>query len=123
VKELIVIGSSALEVTGALTSPEPFDPNDWQFEMDSTALDLGQGARKLQGAPLGKVLQEMKPRPEAAEVVLYTGGDPVTLSLADVLSDDAVRIFTVVDPQGVWFAIARMDGQVIVPQVTRVEVK
>jgi DMSO/TMAO reductase YedYZ molybdopterin-dependent catalytic subunit len=123
VKELTVIGGATLEVTGALESPAPFNPNDWQFQMDSANLDLGQGSRKLQGAPLGKVLQAMKPRSEATAIVLQTGGEPVTLSLVEVMGDDAIRIFTVIDPDAISFAVGRMDGQVIAPKVIRVRVQ
>lgn len=123
VKDLTVIGGAALPVAGALDAPAPFDPKDWQFDMDSTRVDVGQGPQKLQGAPLGKVLQAMQPRPEATTVVLRTGGDPVTLPLSEVLADDDVRIFTVIGPDSVSFAVARMDGQVLAPAVTAVDVQ
>jgi ABC-type thiamin/hydroxymethylpyrimidine transport system permease subunit/DMSO/TMAO reductase YedYZ molybdopterin-dependent catalytic subunit len=123
VSEIAVMGPSTLPITGTLASPAPFNPDDWQFEMDSTGLDVGQGPRKLQGAPLGKVLQTMQPNSEATTVLLQTGGDPVTLSLEDVLGDDSVRIFTIIDPAAVSFAVARMDGQVLAPSVTGIEVR
>lgn len=123
VREITVIGPSTLPITGALGLPAPFNPNEWQFRMDSISLDVGQGPRKLQGAPLGTVLQSMLPRPEAASVWLLTGGDPVTLPLADVLGDDSVRIFTIIDPAAVSFAVARMDGQVLAPHVLGIEVR
>jgi hypothetical protein len=40
-----------------------------------------------------------------------------------VLADDGVRIFTVVSEADVTFAVARMSGEVIAPQVTAIEVK
>ena len=82
VSELVVIGAATLEVSGALEQPAPYDPDDWQFEMDSTRLDLGDGPHKLQGVPLGKVLAAMEPQAEAETVVLvHTGGEPVSLPL------------------------------------------
>jgi hypothetical protein len=123
VSEITVMGPSTLPISGALASPAAFNPDDWQFEMDSTSLDVGQGPRKLQGAPLGQVLQSMGPLPEATSVPLQTGGEPVTLPLAGVLGDDSVRIFTVIDPAGMSFAVARMDGQVLASPVTAIEVR
>jgi ABC-type thiamin/hydroxymethylpyrimidine transport system permease subunit len=123
VSELTVVGVTVLEVFGALESPTPYDPDDWQFEMDSSNLDLGEGAKKYQGAPLGQVLQTMGPRPDASSIVLYTGAESQSLSLADVLGDDDIRIFTVIDTEGISFAVARMNGQVIAPGVTAIEVR
>jgi DMSO/TMAO reductase YedYZ molybdopterin-dependent catalytic subunit len=123
VEEMAVIGSATLEVTGALEHPLLYDPDDWQFEMDSTRLDVGEGPKKYQGAPLSKVLQAMGPRPEAATIVLHTDGESVSIPLADVLGDDDLRIFTIIGEADVSFAAARMSGEVIVPGVTRIEIR
>jgi ABC-type thiamin/hydroxymethylpyrimidine transport system permease subunit/DMSO/TMAO reductase YedYZ molybdopterin-dependent catalytic subunit len=123
VSELIVVGASTLEVSGALENPAPYDPDDWQFDMDSTRVDLGDGPLKLQGVPLGKVLAVMEPQPEATTVWVYTGGEPVSLPLADVLDDNDLRLFTVIGESNVTFALARMQGQVLAAEVTRVEVR
>jgi DMSO/TMAO reductase YedYZ molybdopterin-dependent catalytic subunit len=123
VSEITVVGAAVLEVSGALENPSPYDPDDWQFEMDSIGLDLGDGLKKVQGAPLGSVLRAMVPRAEAATVVLRTGAEPVSLSLASVLGDDDVRVFTVIGAETVTFAVARMNGEVIAPTVTRIEVQ
>jgi len=155
VAEMSVIGSATLEVTGALEHPSPYDPDGWQFEMDSTSLvlspvactepsrseglDVGGGPKKYQGTPLGQVLQAMNPRPEATTVLLYTpalshalsvvegvaegNGEPVSMPLADVLGDDDLRIFTIIGGTDVSFAVARMDGEVILSKITRIEVR
>jgi hypothetical protein len=91
--------------------------------MDSTSLDVGEGSKKYQGTPLGQVLQAMNPRPEATTVLLYTDGEPVSMSLTDVLGDDDLRIFTIIGGTDVSFAVAHMDGEVILPKITRIEVK
>ena len=123
VKELVVVGASTLEVSGALDAPAPYDPDDWQFDMDSTRIDLGDGPRKLQGVPLGKVLASMEPQDSAATVVVHTSGEPLTLALSDVLADNDVRLFTVIGEDDVTFALARMGGEVLAPQVTRIEIQ
>jgi ABC-type thiamin/hydroxymethylpyrimidine transport system permease subunit len=123
VQEMSVIGSATLEVTGALEHPSPYDPDDWQFEMDSTSLDVGEGPKKYQGTSLSKVLQAMNPRPEAATVLLYANGEPVSMPIADVLGDDDLRIFTIIGGTDVSFAVARMDGEVILSRITHIEVR
>ena len=123
VEELVVVGAATLGVSGALNAAMPYDPDDWQFEMDSTRLDLGDGPRKLQGVPLGKVLAGMEPQAGATTVMVYTNGESLSLSLADLLADDDLRLFTVIGQEDVAFALARMDGEVLAAQVTGIEVK
>ena len=123
VSALTVVGTATLEMSGALENPTPYDPADWQFEMDSTGLDVGEGKKKYQGAPLGQVLRTMEPNPTAEIVLLHAHGDPVSLALADVLADDDIRVFTIIGAGGVSFAVARMDGTVIAPHVTRIEIR
>jgi hypothetical protein len=45
------------------------------------------------------------------------------MPLSDVLGDDDLRIFTIIEEADVSFAIARMGGEVIAPKVTRIEVR
>jgi DMSO/TMAO reductase YedYZ molybdopterin-dependent catalytic subunit len=123
VEELVVVGAATLEVSGALDAPAPYDPDDWQFEMDSTRLDLGDGPRKLQGVPLGQVLAAMEPQAGAETVVLETGAGSLSLSLAEVLADDGLRLFTVIGEADVTFALARIEGEVLAAHVTRIEVQ
>jgi ABC-type thiamin/hydroxymethylpyrimidine transport system permease subunit len=123
VKELLVVGSATLDIKGALAQPAAYDPDDWQFEMDSARLDLGGGPLKVQGVPLGQVLKAMEPLPEATTVLVHTTGDPVSLPLSDVLEDDDLRIFTVIGEADVTFAVARMEGEVLAAQVTDIEVQ
>ena len=123
VTELVVVGAATLEVSGALDAPAAYDPDDWQFDMDSTRIDLGDGPRKLQGVPLGKVLAAMEPQAGATTVAVHTGGEPLSLPLADVLADDDLRLFTVIGEADVSFALARMEGEVLAAQVTGIEVR
>ncbi|MEJ5310605.1 MAG: ECF transporter S component [Anaerolineae bacterium] len=123
VSRLTLIPATTLEITGALGKPTPFNPDEWQFQMDSTTLDVGNGPQKLQGASLAKVLQTLEPLADATTVILYTDGDPVTLPLRDVMGSDDVRIFTVVGADRISFAVAQMSGIVIAPQIIRIEVK
>lgn len=128
VAEISMVPSATLEFSGALERPAPFDPNDWQFDMDSARLDLGDGPRKYQGAALGPVLQEMAPYSEATTVIFHPPADTasaaeLSLPLDQVLADQDIRIFTRIDDDGVSFAVARMDGQVIAAEVERIEVR
>jgi len=125
VSELVVIARATLEVDGRLAQPGIYDPNDWQFDMDSTMVDVGGGPQKLQGTPLGRVLASMLPLDDATEVVARTPDGEVTLSLTDVMNDDDVRIFTAFGEAGEAgsFAVARMNGTVLASYVTSLEVR
>ena len=123
VEELVVVGAATLEVSGALDEPALYDPDDWQFDMDSTCLDLGDGPRKLQGVPLGKVLAAMNPQTGAETVLIHTAGESLSLPLVEVLADDDIRLFTVIGEADVTFALACMDGEVLAARVARIEVK
>jgi energy-coupling factor transport system substrate-specific component len=123
VEELVVVGAATLEVGGALDAPAPYDPDDWQFNMDSTRLDVGDGPRKLQGAPLGVVLAAMEPQAEATTVLVHSGGEPISLLLAEVLADDDIRLFTVIGEADVTFALGSMEGEVLAARVMRIEVE
>ena len=117
------LGSATLEVVGALDNPRPYDPDDWQYRMDSTRLDVGEGPKKYQGAPLGQVLEGMGLQPGASTVVVDRAGDPISIPLEVVLRDDKVRVFTIVGEDEVSFAVARMDGEVLASDATGIEVR
>jgi DMSO/TMAO reductase YedYZ molybdopterin-dependent catalytic subunit len=123
VSELVVIGASTLPVQGTLENASAYNPDEWQFQMDSTKLDLGDGPHKYQGAPLGKVLEAMEPKPGAQTVVLKGDGESLSLALDEVLPDKDLRLFTVIGATAIDFALARMDGQVLLPHVTGIEVR
>jgi hypothetical protein len=65
----------------------------------------------------------MEPHAGATTVVVYTGGEPVSRPLAEVLGDKDLRLFTIIGQSDVTFALARMDGQVLAARVTRIEVR
>jgi energy-coupling factor transport system substrate-specific component len=136
VMTITVVGATTLEMTGALEAPSPYNPDDWQFEMDSTSLDLGQGPKKYQGTLLNQVLEAKGPQPDASRVVLHQAeGDPVSLSLTEVMEDDKLRIFTIIggasgteaparaSAADISFVVGRMNGEIIARQVTRIEVQ
>jgi energy-coupling factor transport system substrate-specific component len=122
--EVIIIGQTTLSIDGELGNPDDFNPADWVSGMDSVTLDVGNGPQKLQGVPLGQVLAAAAPESAAQTVVLYgTDGDTTNLPLPDLLADDAIRLFTVIEADEMWFAIATMDGELILAPVSRISVQ
>ncbi len=123
VVSLTVIGETQLPITGALAKPAPFDPGEWQGQMDSFTLNVDGAARKLQGAPLGAVLAALEPAAGAATVTLASAEGATSLPLSEVLADDKIRLFTLITPETVRFAVARTDGTVLAADVTGIVVE
>ncbi len=115
---------AVLEVSGKVNLPFPYNPDDWQFEMDNATLDLGLGPAKYQGTVLADVLGRWEPASGAEEVVFRTrDGQEVSAALADVLADRSLRIWTVSSPEGMRLALAREDGTVLAHDVVACDVR
>jgi ABC-type thiamin/hydroxymethylpyrimidine transport system permease subunit len=123
VAEILVVGRAEIEITGALESPHPYDPDHWQFDMDNARLDLGYGVRKYQGVPLGLVLESMLPRPQASKVILRSrSGEELSMELSEVLEDTSIRVWNVTAEEGIIFTVAGEDGHIWLTDVVEIEV-
>lgn len=123
VSEIIVVESSTLKLSGALQNPHPYDPQDWQFEMDNATIDVGNGPSKLQGAPLGKIIAAADPESYASTVILRGATTEITLTLEQILADDSIRVFSVIQQEGMDFAVARTNGDLLVAQLREIAVE
>lgn len=124
VAEIQVVPSAIIQVGGPLGDPTDYDPNDWQFEMDNARLDLGAGEAKYQGTALRALLEAWEPAPTTSELVFRdSAGNEAALSIADALADDGWRIWTVNAQEGMTFAVANANGQVLLTDVTEIEIR
>jgi len=123
VTELLVVSSSSLDIGGKVAESTSFRPQDWQETMDSTSLDLGNGKVKVQGAPLSKVLRAAQPNEDAETVVSFSDDVSVSLELPEVLASDDLRLFSVIGEESVSYALAYMDGRVLLTTLTRIELQ
>jgi energy-coupling factor transport system substrate-specific component len=123
VSRVTLIGAKPLPITGAVNRTEPYDPANWQYEMDSTALNLSGGTRKVQGAPLGSILEAAQPTADAGEVTVVGSADHVSLPLDEVLDNESLRLFTVIEEDTMTYALGWMDGEVLVEKVQRLDVQ
>ncbi len=122
--EIQVIIQALIEVGGALDRPYPYNPDEWQFEMDNARLDLGYGTRKYQGVSLSTVLEAMQPQARATTAVLGNRtGTEQELVLNQVMADSSIRIFNVTGEEGIIFTVASEDGQIWLQDVVEIEVK
>jgi ABC-type thiamin/hydroxymethylpyrimidine transport system permease subunit len=123
VAELLVVGHAEIEITGALDSAHPYDPDHWQFDMDNARLDLGYGVRKYQGVSLELVLESMSPQPQASRVILRSrSGEEQSMELSQVLQDSSIRVWNVTAEEGIVFAVASEGGHIWLTDVVEIEV-
>jgi energy-coupling factor transport system substrate-specific component len=124
VTELRLQAQSKVPLTGNLRQEAIFIPGDWQDQMDSASLDLGEGSAKYQGVPLRSVLSAAEPA-EGAHTVTATSRDGSTVSweLAEVLADDAIRIWVMNLPDGTRYAVGRADQAVVALDVIALAVE
>jgi ABC-type thiamin/hydroxymethylpyrimidine transport system permease subunit len=123
VQELVVVAESTLDIRGALEHPAPYNPDEWQFDMDSAWVELYSSVRKLQGAPLGKVLKEMVPLMEAETIDVLSGTSVVSIPLSDALNSDDLRIYTVIEEDGISYTVGWMSGAVVMEKVKSIEIR
>ena len=123
VTEIVFVEQSGVPFTGALDSPSTFYPADWQAEMDSAAVNLASGPKKLQGVLLRDILFAMQPGSAAQTVTMINPNTSIDFSLEEILADDELRVFTLIGPESVSFVLARMNGDVLLEGITAVDVK
>lgn len=123
VAKVIVIKPATFQLGGKIYQPGEYDAGQWQFEMDSTQLSINGITGKYQGVPLGKVLSSLGIQSGASEILIENNSDSITLPLDDALGDEDVRIFTIIDQASVTFALARLSGEVMLPQITAILVR
>ncbi len=124
VTEIRLVGQALLEVRGAVDRPFPYNPDDWQLEMDNAQLDLGQGVKKYQGSALQAVLERWEVQAGAKTLRFITrDGATAELPLAEAQGDADWRIWTVSDTPSMTLAIAHAGGRVLALDVVTLEVQ
>jgi len=125
VREIRVVAEALVEVRGLVGVPFPYNPDEWQFEMDNATLDLGSGPVKYQGVALADLLARWEPEDEASEVLCVTrAGEGAAVPLADALADRTLRLWTVLDGgEGMRYAVAYADGRVLARDVVALEIR
>ncbi|HSQ27628.1 MAG TPA: ECF transporter S component [Anaerolineales bacterium] len=123
VQAILFISPPEIDITGMIDNPGVFDPNEWQFDMDSTTLTIDEITGKYQGAAIGPILSSMGLQAEAREVVLVGDQNSISLELSSILNDQDIRIFTIIIGENVSYAVARMDGQLILSDLQQIEIR
>ncbi|MCD6518529.1 MAG: ECF transporter S component [Anaerolineae bacterium] len=121
VVEIRLVPRALIEIKGQVAKPYTYDPDEWQLKMDNARLDLGEGPKKYQGSLLKQVLARAEPSAQAQTAKLVTReGQEVALPLSRALTDSSLRIWSVSSSQGLRFAIASEEGEVLAQDVVAI---
>jgi ABC-type thiamin/hydroxymethylpyrimidine transport system permease subunit len=124
VREVRVVREALIEVSGLVDRPFPYNPDDWQFSMENGYLDLGQGEVKLQGTLLREVLQRWEPS-RGAEMVAFVqrDGNVAALPLGDALGPFQLRIWSVMEAEGIRYAVGEEGVPPLAVDVVAIEIR
>jgi hypothetical protein len=120
--KITISASEGLTIINSNGETHTFDPDQWLDEMDSTRVNLSQGSQKLQGVPLWKIVEYYQSDCSYQEVNLKSGKSTETLTWEELNANDDLRLFTVINEQGISFVLAEMSGDVLLEEISGVEI-
>ena len=122
--KLTITQSSSIEITGEVQKPFIFIPYEWQGEMDSAFVSTEEGELKLQGVPLRKIISYSQPVKENSKITIYsTTADAYHLTDGEQLAmDDDIQVFLKTTDAGIEFILGKLNGEVILREIDRVEI-
>lgn len=110
---LSVITRKSLTILDPAGEAFEFDPETWMSEMNSAQIGLPDGYQKLQGVPVWKIIQAVSDETIPFEIVFSNDNEDVSFPWTEVDGEDNIRIFTVIESDGVSYALAEMSGDVL----------
>jgi ABC-type thiamin/hydroxymethylpyrimidine transport system permease subunit len=123
VSEVKITAIIGVEISGSVTNPFIFHPEEWVSDMDSTLFKINGEQKKLQGVPLPKIWEKSQPDEDASKMVFSSKSTSFELEKAKLLGNDSIRIFVNLTPEGTHFLIGKMTGEIIFADIAAVEIK
>ena len=120
VSSFSVIQAEGLTITTPTGERDQFVPDMWVSDMESTQIALPNGSQKLQGVPLWKVIEENVIESLPNTVIFKSESEPFELSWSDIQGNDELRIFSIIEENGIAFTLARMSGEVLIYPLTEI---
>jgi len=114
VSNLTVIISEGLTIVYPSGAKSNFDPDEWKTDMDSSQVDLPGGSKKLQGVPVWKIIDQNLDGEDPTSVIFKSLDDALTLEWSKFEGNDDLRVFTVIEEEGIAYALAEMSGNVLI---------
>ena len=123
VNELKVIPPSSLKVWHAADESFTFLPEEWQSSMDSTFITLKDSREKLQGVPLIEIWRAASPTMETESISVQSGNQAVIYSVDELAGNRDIRIFIHLTDSGMEFILGKMDGEILLGNINRIEIQ
>jgi hypothetical protein len=124
VKKMTVIGTSGLQIYWENGEEFLFNPEDFQTLMDSALLDLDGKKAKLQGVPLIDILQTSDEQNPDTLIHFSASSDTYQIQIAELeMSNSDIRIFINLTEVNFEFVLAKMDGEVLLRNVNRIDIR
>ncbi len=123
VSELKIISSGQIDIRGNISNPFAFIPSDWVGEMDSTYLNMDGESIKMQGIPVRTIWQYSQPADDATDMVFYSEESAYEPRPEEFMDSKDMRIFTLLDENGMSFILGRMNGEVLLKGIQSIEIK
>ncbi len=123
VSRIVVMPAETLEVSGNVNAPFMFAPQDWQDKMDSIYFNIDDENEKLQGVPLSELVSKAQPIEAQCSISLRGRDSSERLDCLDVNEDNNIRLFTYPKESGFEFILGRMDGAIILRNLSNIEIK
>ena len=120
VSRLSVIQAKGLTITEPNGDSNQFDPDKWVSEMDSTQVTLPNGSQKLQGVPLWKVIEENVIESLPNTVIFKSESESTELSWSEIQGNDELRIFSIIEENGIAYTLAKMSSEVLLYPLTEI---
>jgi len=114
---------NGVEVSGSVSNPFMFSPEQWVSDMDSTYLNIGGEQKKLQGVPLEKIWNFAEPDINASVMVFVSIDGQSQLEKSEYLGNDSLRVFINLKDDGMKYLVADMSGKIIVENISAIEIK
>jgi len=123
VSRLSLIEAEGLTITNPNGEIHQFDPDEWIDEMDSTQISLPEGSKKLQGVPVWKVVQPNIVGYEPVSITFKSENETLEMNWSEIESNDDLRIFSVIEENGIAYTLAEMSGEVHIYPLTEIVVE
>jgi len=123
VTKITVIASEDLTITDIAGETHKLEPDKWVTEMDSAQVALPDRSQKLQGVPVWKIIEAYTTDVQPKKVTFTSEGKTSILLWSELNNNDDLRIFTVIEEEGITFALAEMSGEVHLFPLTQIEIE
>ena len=123
VTDITVIPAKGLKIIGLSEEEFLFEPDEWVAEMDSTRLVINGGSQKLQGVPAWRVIESKSGQHSPNTIIFKSNQESLTFNWSELKDNGSIRIFSLIEEDGISFVLAEMSGKVHLTSISEIEIE